>query len=339
MQRMNEETGAVAIIVALSLVALFGFGALVVDLGNGYWERRQLQTGAEAAALAAAQEYAEGGTGGTAEDLARQYATNNNTRGAWVEEFTPTASDVTVVTRTGDEDGPGVLSSWLASVIGHDTYFARARAVAAWGYPKSLATIPLVISTCEYDDDTETFTGEHPIASAVRTKLVFHQGTGGDEDPCAAQAGHDVDGDGSLPAGFGWISNDGSCQVVTTNVDGQDWVDKAEGNDPECDGAELATMLDTVIQIPVFVDFCRPPHDPAPDCPDYNNKDKYRLVTYASFYLEGYRLGGGPAYSGGDYSICSSSERCLVGYFTVSTVSDGEFGGPEGGVLLIKLMG
>lgn len=339
MRRLNEEDGAVAVIVALLLVALVGFGAIAIDGGNLYWERRQLQNGADAAALAAAQEYAGGGTGAAAEDSARAFADANNSRGAFVEDYLPdlAAGTVTVVTRTGQEDAAGTLASWLAQVIGHEDYFARARAAAAWGYPKSLGTIPLVISTCEYEHDvTDVFTGEHPIATATRTTLLFHQGNNGDEDPCAAQAGHDVDGDGFLPAGFGWLENGDDCSVVTTNVDGQEWVDKDSGNNPECSAAELTPLLNTVVHLPVFVDFCRPPHDPAPDCPDYNNSDKYRLDTYAAFYLEGFRF---PSMSGGDYSACASSQSCLVGYFTTSTAPDGDIGGPEGSVLIVKLTG
>lgn len=50
----NDETGAVAVIVAISMVVLIGFTSLVVDYG--YWAsaKRQLQNTADAAVLAAA---------------------------------------------------------------------------------------------------------------------------------------------------------------------------------------------------------------------------------------------------------------------------------------------
>lgn len=52
-RRLLKETGAVATIVALLLGGgvLIGFGALSIDVGNLMWERRQLQNGADAAAL------------------------------------------------------------------------------------------------------------------------------------------------------------------------------------------------------------------------------------------------------------------------------------------------
>ena len=42
------------------LVALIGVGALVIDVGRLYVERRDLQNGADAAALAVAQDCAAG---------------------------------------------------------------------------------------------------------------------------------------------------------------------------------------------------------------------------------------------------------------------------------------
>ncbi len=56
-QRLNGERGSIIVIVALSLVALLGFTALVVDLGNGRQKRRQVQSAADASALAGAQEF------------------------------------------------------------------------------------------------------------------------------------------------------------------------------------------------------------------------------------------------------------------------------------------
>jgi Flp pilus assembly protein TadG len=54
--RINEESGAVAIIVALFLVVLLVLGALVVDLGSLYDHDRELQSAADAGALAGAQQ-------------------------------------------------------------------------------------------------------------------------------------------------------------------------------------------------------------------------------------------------------------------------------------------
>lgn len=367
MRRLNGEDGAVAVFVAILLVVVFGMGALVVDVGHMYWERRQLQTGAEAGALALAAECAEGlvdcatGSVSVLGNVAQPYADlnsqdlrsdvppimNHGTDPAVCESASGDAPNpltdsntVKVTTETIDAgNGESFLTHVLAPVLGSETSTVTACAIAVWGYAGSARTLPLVISACEYDaTTTTTYPEPHPNSSAVQETLLFHQGTGGDEDPCNAQAGHDTDGDGTLPAGFGWLDNNGDCEIVTTVIDGDEWVDKETGNDPECSAPDLQQLLGTVVKIPVFNDFCRPPHDPAPACPTYNNKDKYRIATYAAFYLQGYRLGG-PAYRRGDYSSCRSSDRCIVGYFTTTTSLDGEIGGPAGDVLIVQLKG
>lgn len=375
MRRLNSERGGVAVFVAILLVVVFGMGALVIDVGQMYWERRQLQTGAEAGALALAQDCVDGVLSCESADpvdlaaAAQPYADLNSAdersdvAGELLEgiphamphgidpavcepggDVAPnplaTLDTVKVTTETIDASNEAsFITHILAPVLGFDATTVSACAVAMWGYAASASTFPLVISACEYDHGTTTtYPAPHPNSGAVQEKLLFHAGTGG--ETCSAQAGQDTDGDGFLPAGFGWIENDGNCEVVTTVVDGDEWVVKLDGANPECSEPEnLADRLNTVVQIPVFNDFCRPPHDPAPDCPDYNNKDKYRIATYASFYLQGYQLSGDARYKGGDYSSCTGSERCIVGYFTTSAALDGDIGGPPGGVKIVKLTG
>jgi len=69
------ERGAIATIVAMlfGLGVLLGAGALTVDVGNINAERRQLQNGADAAALSAARDCAGGACPNTAvpADMAR----------------------------------------------------------------------------------------------------------------------------------------------------------------------------------------------------------------------------------------------------------------------------
>ena len=56
----DDERGAVLVWVALMLTVLIGVGALVIDAGALYTEKRQLQNGADAAALAVAADCANG---------------------------------------------------------------------------------------------------------------------------------------------------------------------------------------------------------------------------------------------------------------------------------------
>lgn len=63
--RLVQDRGAVAVVVAVSMLALLGVGAVAVDSGRNWGERRQLVTAVEAAALAAAHDYSHGTAGCT----------------------------------------------------------------------------------------------------------------------------------------------------------------------------------------------------------------------------------------------------------------------------------
>ncbi|HXH77993.1 pilus assembly protein TadG-related protein [Nocardioides sp.] len=57
--RKRDESGAIAVVVAVLTLALMGMSAFVVDVGAAYANKRQLQTSADAAALGAAGVFAE----------------------------------------------------------------------------------------------------------------------------------------------------------------------------------------------------------------------------------------------------------------------------------------
>ena len=54
--RSRDESGQVLVFVAFILTVIVGMAALVVDVGSWYQAHRHLQTAADAAALAGAQE-------------------------------------------------------------------------------------------------------------------------------------------------------------------------------------------------------------------------------------------------------------------------------------------
>lgn len=55
MRRQSRERGSIAILLAVLLTAFMTVGALSIDVGMLYQERRQLQTAVDAAALSGAQ--------------------------------------------------------------------------------------------------------------------------------------------------------------------------------------------------------------------------------------------------------------------------------------------
>ena len=142
----RDDAGAVIVFVALMMVVLLGMGALVIDVGQLYAERRELQNGADAAALAVAQDCAGGDCLDEA-TTADTYADDNAHDGqAAVDEVcgsgpgltacaTPTADVpasnwVKVTTVTPDDDK---VDFAFAPILGHDAGTVDATAVAAWG--------------------------------------------------------------------------------------------------------------------------------------------------------------------------------------------------------------
>lgn len=77
-QILADERGAVTVLVAAALTFLMIVGALVIDVGLSFQERRQLQSACDAAALAAAQELVERGSYVRAEETARRYLLGNS---------------------------------------------------------------------------------------------------------------------------------------------------------------------------------------------------------------------------------------------------------------------
>jgi len=76
-QAKKLEKGQVAIVFVLGIVALMGFVALAVDGGMIFMGRRRAQTVADAAAMAASQQLANGGTAEEAENAAKNIIISN----------------------------------------------------------------------------------------------------------------------------------------------------------------------------------------------------------------------------------------------------------------------
>ncbi len=96
--RTGCDSGAVAVIVAILLVVILLFAAMVVDLGYWYDVRRQLQAAADAGALAGCEELRLSGSADTAWAAATQYALANGVR---------PADDLEVVPRGGVNPSTG----------------------------------------------------------------------------------------------------------------------------------------------------------------------------------------------------------------------------------------
>jgi hypothetical protein len=324
MQRLRDEEGAVAVLVAVTLVVLVGAAALVIDVGNLYWERRSLQNGADAAALAAAQDFASGNDA-IAKATADEYADANNERGAFVEEFVqPTANSIQVTARTGDIASAGQLNSILAGMLGVDEYFTRATAIASWGGFGGGSTVPLTFSYCEW----ERFTGGLGVDALPTPNLTVyhHTSSASDANDCDGPAGQDY------PGGFGWLDTDGSgsctAQVVTGQVDGD------TGNSPPvpaastgCTSTFFAGLIGQTVLMPVFGDVT-----------GVGSNAEYEVLGFAALEVTGFRFGG--SLTGGAVP-CGNPERCISGRFVeyYDIGSEPTAGAPDFGAYVVGLTG
>ncbi len=89
MRLLRDERGTVTVLVAAAMVAIFGFGALSVDVGRAYVTKQRLQDVADAAALAGARFLPNSVD---AEDAARAVATANGIPGDRVDVGFPSGA-------------------------------------------------------------------------------------------------------------------------------------------------------------------------------------------------------------------------------------------------------
>lgn len=129
---LGNEKGTIAIIVALSLVALIMATALVIDVGSLYQERRFLQTVADSAALAGAQELPESPDG--ARQRAIEYAAEHG--------VTIASTDVDIGSTLASNDTITVIPVnpsaplYFARVLGIDFVRMQTRATAIIASPE-----------------------------------------------------------------------------------------------------------------------------------------------------------------------------------------------------------
>ena len=142
--RPQEERGQVIVLMVLMMVVLLGFAALVVDVGYAYYAHRALQSSADAAALAGAQELPNATN---AETIARQYSSspgNKNNKGN-INGVTTTVTTKCVVSLGGCAPMNAVVvleqaptKTFFAGLLGLPSFTIKAQATASMrgGTPK-----------------------------------------------------------------------------------------------------------------------------------------------------------------------------------------------------------
>ena len=223
--RGAEERGAVAVITALSMAALLGMGAIVIDAGSLYFEQGQLQNGADAAALAIAQNCAAGNCGDAAATATSLASGNANDNAASASATVDSTNDVvTVETSTLTAQGQHALAFAFAPILGIKSGSVSAEAKASWGSPAAATVFPFTTPRCVYD---QTPSGQSIWITTDAT--------------CRDSKGNIV------PGGFGWLDQSSPCAAV---VDITAQVGSQPGKSgPPC---SMTGVVNTTILIPLY---------------------------------------------------------------------------------------
>ncbi|MGH9157336.1 MAG: pilus assembly protein TadG-related protein [Acidimicrobiales bacterium] len=339
------ERGATAVVIALLTVPLFGVGALVVDVGALYQEKRELQNGADAAALAVARDCGNGACGaltGTADSFSDANANDGASNidsvcgfgpglfGCTPAPVLPTGSlgYVKVTNSTHDiSSGINQITYGLAKVLTNETgKTVRASAVAAWGAPgDGRLAPPLIASVCEVDDAVDSdgdgvrvFQSGPPYLGSPTT-LIFH---GSNPGPLTCQP---TPSGGDLPGGFGWLASTNCSAFLTAG----DWVATDTGNNGLPSGCSPSAWQNKTILLPIY-DLLT----------GTGSNGRYHVAGFAAFYVVGYKIGN---QTWGTGVPCAgqngNSGRCLVGHFTTYVTSTDSFNGDDFGVVGVKITG
>lgn len=362
-RRMRRgDGGGIAVLFSILLAGgvLLGMGALTMDVGRLYAEREELQSGADAAAVAVAELCArDGGACGAAPaTTAARYADTNARDGVSAVEtlcgsagglepcppqpvnLTACIGDppagigyVEVRTRSllpgGSTLLPPILSGTLAGNDGYAGSQVRACARAAWGSPLRGSGLGLTVSVCEWRSATGNGTSFAPSppavpSSSVERVLYLHSTTAASHCPAGPSGG-------DSPGGFGWLDQyEGTCYTPVQ-------ADGTYGSDPGVSPSQACKTTfgngranRQVMLLPIFN-----------AVNGTGTNTTYHLAGFAPFVITGYNLPGLSAASSlTGQNHCHGSDDCVYGYFTRALIpARGTIGGPDFGASIVSLVG
>ena len=322
----SNDRGAVSIITAIMMVALLGFAAIAIDVGMLYAERAQLQNGADAAALAVANDCAKGVCGtysAKAGTLANLNAIDGKTKINSVTFPTPGSTKVNVSSRNAS--GDNFIRLAFANIFGISTATLGASATASWGGVSSaVVPFPLTFSDCHFG-----LAGEMKL-------LQYHQ-TG--LESCGRGTSGLI-----IPGGFGWLKQDsGKCSVAIDLTAGGGLVGSDPGNDPpaNCDAvlsgwkAKISAGQPPIVYFPVY--------DGAVGTGSWGI---FHIRGFAAFEVHGWKFSGSgwvlefnnTGYTPSNLN-CTGSCRGIVGKFIRHVALDSSVtpGGPNLGLSVVQL--
>jgi hypothetical protein len=274
--KLKRENGQAMVLTVLFLAGLLGMAALVLDVGSWFREKRQLQSTADAAALAGAQQLP--GSPASATSLAITYADTNGRpiTGSDVSISSDYSTNDTIRVQT-HSTAPGFFSQVFG--IAHVDVGASAAARTALA-SQAMYVAPMVVNKL------------HPLLHGSGCPC-FQQETSLPFDPMGA------------PGAFGMLDLGGLGGAIGSSTEGQ-WIDQGfskylplgyYASDPgaKFSSANVQNALDdrigTVLLFPVFDTLT-----------GGGSGAQYLIIGWVGFHLDSYVVHGNGA--------------TLTGYFT-----------------------
>ncbi len=322
-QDPDSERGVAGVLVAVMMLVLIGVGAIAVDVGQIYAERAELQSAADAGALAGAQicSVTGGCTQGDANAVAALLANQNSKDGVSNVRFVDLSVDgeVTVSTSTTNgANGSGFLSKLFANALNTPDVGVGAEATANWLYPtRGRSILPLTLAPCEFIDD------------GLPHKILTQGGGGGAVDCNALNPSGQI-----IPGGFAWLAPDGNTGCQVTAEVGQWSLTSAGGAMPNGCGALFnSSLVGETVAVPVYAYTCTSILSP---CTGSNVR--YMIQKWAGFQILGWKFAGN---SYDPTNVFHGSEKGLYGTFIGYAADPSIFTGgsttPNGNVIIIGL--
>lgn len=275
----ERERGAVAVIVAILLVVLLGFGAIAVDVGLLYAEKAQLQNGADAGALGIAQACAKdtadpkcSSTSSLAKDLADKNSLDNLSNVQSVDLDVPNRK----VTVTADPLEAGrtdnQVSLYFANIFGIPASSVVAKSSVVWGSPsKGITPFPLTISVCQVNGMIDG-----------ATQLIRSHSSNHNSDCPQGPSGSDT------PGGFGWLTQDPSgCGAYIDLAINESGADTGNDGPSHCNdilngwAADINAGKDVIILLPVYNSVI-----------GTGSGTSYDVKAFAAFKVKGWKFAG-----------------------------------------------
>jgi Putative Flp pilus-assembly TadE/G-like len=287
-KRITGESGQVFVFFAFMLMALVGMAALVIDVGSWYRADRHLQTAADAAALAGAQELPTDQS--SAATVATDYGTVQNGSGLDALTVTPTFPETYIIHVSATATAPGIFARAISSAFDEVTVRAEAEAqVSAPFEMKDVAPIAVYKDMACIVTDPSCF--GQPVTLAFDEDAEF--------DPTKSKFGLlDLDRDGSAGAGDmkDWLEN-GYTDYLPINTDYPPANGEKNGIKQEL---EDAADEERVLLFPVF--------DTA------NATSGYHIIGWAAFVID-------------DVIVWNGHDHEFTGHFVTFIATDLAAGG------------